>query len=171
MALAAWLGWFALGRRGYARSGCVCLLLCGLALGGAWRHVCWNWFGPDDLGLYASYEPQPICLRAVAIEAPRRVAPRPFDPLRAIPSGQHSRLAVRAEAVRAGRDWQPASGQATLEIDGQLVDIEAGDRLQLSRRSRRRSLRSMPANSIMPSNCVAIANSADCGATVRRKLS
>jgi competence protein ComEC len=131
LALAAWLGWFIFRRYGYVRAGCVTLLSCGLALGGAWQHAHWNWFAADDLGLYATFDPQPICLRAVALSSPRRVAAKPFDPLSAMPSAQRSRLELRAEAVRAGRDWLPATGLATLEIDGELVGIEAGDQLQL----------------------------------------
>ena len=83
-----------------------------------------------------------------------------------MPSGQHSRFALQAEAVRVGHDWQPAAGRAPIEIDGELFDIEAGDRLQLYTQISAPVPRIKPANSITPTNCEAIVNSADCGATI-----
>jgi competence protein ComEC len=54
-----------------------------------------------------------------------------FNPLRAIPVGDRERLEVDITAIRAGRTWRPAAGRSTLLVDGHLLGVDAGDRLQV----------------------------------------
>jgi competence protein ComEC len=136
---AAWLAaalagcglWLPLWLRGWNRLAAVALLAAAAATGGAWHHLRWYTFPDDDLVEFADDEPQPIAARVVADGEPRRLPAAPFDPLRAIPSGDNSRLEVQLIAVRDGQDWRPASGRAALVVHGHLLDIQAGDELEV----------------------------------------
>ncbi len=102
-----------------------------VALGGAWHHVRWNLFEPDNLGLFARQEAQPICLEAIALSGPRRVpAPEP-NAMRAIEIKDRTRLEVAVRRVRDGATWRTAAGRSTVTIDGSLADVRAGDRLRI----------------------------------------
>lgn len=102
-----------------------------------WHQLRWSQFDVDEISRFAEEHPAPVCLRAVALECPMRVPALPFDPLRALPSGESSRLTVVVEAIRNGTIWRPASGRAEVFVDGHLLGVSAGDQLlivgQLSR--------------------------------------
>ncbi|MCC7474807.1 MAG: ComEC/Rec2 family competence protein [Pirellulales bacterium] len=117
-----------------------CTLLVPLALvGAAWHHANWYCYPSDEIGLFASELPRPICLEAVALESAERVVAPPPTPLRAIPGIERSRLLVRVARVRDGQGWRNASGTCLLSVEGHALWIRAGDRLrvfgQLSRPS------------------------------------
>ena len=65
------------------------------------------------------------------LDSPRRVAAPPDNPLRTRPAGERSRLLVSVMQVRNGQAWRPASGTAELYVDGHVLGVRAGDRLQL----------------------------------------
>ena len=48
-----------------------------------------------------------------------------------IPRGDRTRLEIDVVGIRDGADWQPASGRATLLVDGHLLGIHAGDRVRI----------------------------------------
>ena len=123
--------WLPLWRYNRERCAAVALALCLASLGGGWHHCRFNLFAHDELGLYAHEHPQPICVEAIALGRPRRSPAPPFDPLCAIPRGDRSRLVVQLTALRDGETWRPASGRARLIVDGHLLGVHAGDRLQI----------------------------------------
>ena len=131
VAVGSLLGWFVLWWVGWNRTAGVVLLLAVACAGGARHHQHWNLYGPDELGQAASDSPRPICLEAVALSSPRRVAAPPDNPLRTRPVGERSRLLVRVVRARDGQAWRAASGTAELLVDGHLLGIRAGDRLQV----------------------------------------
>ena len=65
-----------------------------------------------------------------ALEGPRYVPAPPLDPLRTLATTERTRLNVELLAVRKGATWQPAAGRATLWINGDVTDIEPGQRLR-----------------------------------------
>ena len=99
--------------------------------GGAWHHDSWYLFAPDDVGKFAQPAAEPVCLQAIALGALRRMPAPPFDPLRTLPSGDRSRVELHVTAIRDGRTWRPASGLTTLIVEGHLLGVGAGDRLQV----------------------------------------
>jgi len=130
-AVAAWIAWLALWRRGWDRAAGAVLLAAVAGWGGAWHHGRWSLFAEDDLGFYAREEQEPACVEAMALDTARRLpAPRP-DPMRAIPAGDRTMLELAVLAVRDGADWQPASGRARLLVDGHLLGVHAGDRIRV----------------------------------------
>jgi len=126
-----WFAWLFAWRRRNERAACWLLLAALASTGAAWHGCRWSLFDSDELGAFASADPQPSAIRAVALASPRRVPAPQFDPLRAFTSGDRSRVLVRVTAVRAGENWIPASGRATLTVDGHLLDVAAGDELQI----------------------------------------
>lgn len=114
------------------RTASVVLSLCFLTLGGAWHHGWWHLYPRDEIYGLLDDNFQPVMLEAIAIQAPRRVpAPQP-DPLRAMQIGERSRMLVEIAAVRHGQSWRPASGTASVMIEGLLAGVAAGDRVQIS---------------------------------------
>jgi competence protein ComEC len=108
------------------------LLLAGVcALGGAWHHDRWRLYGRDEVGRALDEVTQPLCVEGIALSSPRHVPAPPPSALRAIPKGEESELVLAVTAVRNGQSWQPASGRALLEVEGQLRGINAGDRLRI----------------------------------------
>jgi competence protein ComEC len=130
-AFVAWLAWFGAWRRGWHCSAAILLLVSVASLGAAWHHCCWGLFAEDELGRAAGPVARPICVEAVALGGPRRIAAPPHDPLSPFPKGDESRLAIAVTAVRDGSTWTPASGQALLIVEGHLPGVHAGDRLQI----------------------------------------
>ena len=128
---AGWAVWITLWRRGFDRAASVVLLAAVAAGGGAWHHVRWSVFPRDHIAWYASYDRQPVCIEAVALTCPRRVPAPPWDPMRIIPTGDRSRLDVRATAIRDGDRWLPVTGKVGLSVEGHLLGVRGGDRLRV----------------------------------------
>ncbi|MEN1680942.1 MAG: ComEC/Rec2 family competence protein [Planctomycetota bacterium] len=129
VAVAVWVGWLVCWRRGHDRSA-ASLLLVAIAAGGAgWSHAGWRLFDRNEVGRLAEETSSPICLTAIAADAPSRVsAPEP-DPFRAIPQGDKTTLPLVVTAVRDDSRWRPATGRLELVVDGHAAGYRAGDRL------------------------------------------
>ena len=128
---ASGMAWWIACRRGASRCATGCLLLCCLATGGVWHHAHWRWFAEDEIGRFATLAARPICLEAVATDAPtRRSAPAPTA-MRAIPQGEKTQLQLRATRLRDGDRWRPLSGNVELIVDGHLPAVHVGDRLRI----------------------------------------
>jgi len=110
---------------------CAALLVALAAASAAWHNARWSLFESDNLGAFAAAEAQPAAIRGIAVASPRRVPAPAYDPLRAMGSGDRSRVVLRVTQIRNGDEWIPASGRATLTVDGHLLDVQAGDELQV----------------------------------------
>ena len=123
--------WRLLWRQGRERAATVLLALAWAGIGGAWHHWRWHYFAADEIGLFAHELREPCCLEAEAVTASRTIPPPPYDPLRSIPASQETRLTLALRAIRDGREWHPASGEAEMIALGELPELHAGDRLQV----------------------------------------
>ncbi|MBX3415492.1 MAG: ComEC/Rec2 family competence protein [Pirellulales bacterium] len=112
------------------RAACV-LLLSAAALSGAWHHACWRLFDVDEISRFTTEVAQPVCLEAIAASTPTRVPAPPFDPLRALPSGESTRLDVIVTELRDRDVWRRGAGRATLIVEGHLLGVRSGDRLRI----------------------------------------
>jgi competence protein ComEC len=102
-----------------------------LALGGAVHHAHWRLYPATEIGRFARIEQEPICLEAIALGAPVTWgAPAP-TPLRAIPQGPSSSVALSVVSLRNKERWRPASGRCELQVNGQMTPIAAGDRVRI----------------------------------------
>ncbi len=111
--------------------GSMCLLAGVAAAGGSWHHDRWNLYPHDEVGFFVREEIRPLVLEGVAVTSPRWVPAPPLTAMRIIPKGDETELSLRVTAIRHGQTWQPASGNATVDIDGHLLGVRAGDKLRL----------------------------------------
>lgn len=130
--------WLVTWRRKHRQVVSAVLILSGAATwGGGWNHLHWHLFAADDLSNVLTGDDQPAAIRAIARAAPRWHPTPAYNPLRAIPSSESSRLEVEATAIRDGNRWVPASGLGVLSVSGHLSGVQAGDHLELFCRARR----------------------------------
>ncbi len=122
--------WSWMRRTGHRLAGAT-VLCAAAALAAGWHHWHWNLFETDEVGRMATLQPYPCCFEAVATGAPERVAAAPQSPYRAIPQGEKSQLLLQINRVRNGADWQAATGRCELIVDGHLLGVGAGDRVQV----------------------------------------
>ena len=80
---------------------------------------------------FATEAAQPVCIEAVVRRGPRRIPAPQFDPLRPITASERTRLALRVTGLRNADRWEVASGSVTLDVDGHLLSVAAGDRLRI----------------------------------------
>lgn len=129
-AVAALCVWWQLWRR-RVNWAALPLLVALAATGGTWHHFQWHLFRQDELGLAARPRPQPVALEVLAREPAWQIPAESFDPMRAIPRFDRTRLEVDVCAVRDGAHWIPARGVARLDVDGHLLGVQPGDRLRV----------------------------------------
>ncbi len=133
-ALASWLlAW----RLGWDRLAACPLLLSLALIGATWHHAAWYLFPSDELARFATEQPSPVALQAVALRSPRRLPAPPPNPLRSFGLGQRSSLEVEVTAIRDGISWRTAKGVARLFVDGDLLGVKAGDSLKVFGQLRR----------------------------------
>ncbi|REK05441.1 MAG: ComEC/Rec2 family competence protein [Planctomycetota bacterium] len=130
-ALAAWITWCVLWRRGRVRLAVVALLVSVAAVGAAWHHCRWSLFDRDHVVRLAPPNAGPAALEVLATSGPRRIPAPPPDPLRTIATPERTRLEVDVVGLRDRDLWRNASGHATIYCDGHVLDIEPGDRLRV----------------------------------------
>ncbi len=109
------------------------VLLIGLIAAGAfWHHGRWNWFGQHEIGLYASEDPQPVCMDAIILSEPRFIAPSEdngqLDFAADVP---RTRVALRVLRIRDGRNWKPVSGGLDLVIHAPAEHVRSGDTIRV----------------------------------------
>ncbi|MEZ6073847.1 MAG: ComEC/Rec2 family competence protein [Pirellulales bacterium] len=131
LAVAAWCTWLPLWRRGHSTPAAVLLVVSIVASGAAWHELRFNRFAADDLGWYAPDDAAPVCLDAVALGPPRRLAAPPFDPMSAIPTVDRTLFSVHIERLRDGERFINATGTATVIVDGHVLGLRSGDRLRI----------------------------------------
>ena len=129
-AVVAWVVWWQLWRSAALRSATYVLLLSAAATAGAWHHCRWSLFSADEASVFAPAAPGPVAVELRAVDGSRRIPAPPPDPLRTIAQRERTRIEVEVLAVRHRDVWQPASGRATLLIDGNVLDVNAGDTLR-----------------------------------------
>jgi competence protein ComEC len=127
----AWIGWWLLWRAGRRQAAAIALLSSLAGTAAAWHHCQWSLYPSDHVGLFAREVPGPAALEVCVLSGSRRIPAPPPDALRAIATPERTRLDVEVLALRDGESWRPASGVATLFIDGHLLSLEPGDRMRV----------------------------------------
>ena len=80
-------------------------------------------------------------MTATVLTPPETLPAPPFNPLRAIPGGERCRVEVRIDGIRDGTEWHEAGGRSLLVVDGDLLAVSPGDRLQIFAQLRERRRR------------------------------
>lgn len=109
----------------------VALCLVAAAVSGVWHHCWWNHYPADHLARGFDESRRPACLEVTVLNLPRIYPAPPRDPMRTIPLGDRTQLDVRTTRIRNGATWQAASGVMRMTVDGHLLGITAGDRLEV----------------------------------------
>ncbi len=125
------LTWWLLWRDHHDRMATWSLLFSVTLCGAAWHDLRWSRFDDDDIGRYAAFDAQPVCVDAVALETPDRISAPQSTPLRAIPAGERSRLVIQVTAIRDGTHWRQASGICQLTVNGHLLGVRPDDHLRI----------------------------------------
>ena len=129
--------WWAARRFGWTKTASTLVLLAAAGTAAGWHHCRWSLFDKNDLGFFSAVQTQnaetatPVCLRAVVAEEPSRAPAPPYDPMRIMPQIDRSRLELRVRELRDADRWRPASGRATLLVDGHVLGVHAGDRVEV----------------------------------------
>ena len=130
-AIVAAIAWGVLLTRGRDRAGSLALLLLTASLGGIWHHATWFVVEPNEIGLVLDESIRPMAVRAIAVHSPRWVPAPPPSAMRIVPKGEESELLVRVIAIRERNVWRSASGLASLDVEGHLEGVRAGDTLEM----------------------------------------
>ena len=113
LGLAAW--WVA--RRGRHPSlPLVYLAVVCTALGASYHHYRRNVYAPDDIGYFASADPQPVRLRGVIVEEPTVLYKVQHDPLRSMEPSQPTLGVLEVSRLKQPAGWQGVSGCAELIV-------------------------------------------------------
>ena len=113
------------------RAGPILLLITAAAIGGGWHHLQWRRFAVDEIGRYASEHPQPVCLEAQALSAPRQIPAPPPNPLNSVTRGEQFVIEIQVCRLRNRQSFITASGIATVRAAGPLCEITVGDLLTI----------------------------------------
>ena len=97
----------------------------------AWHSLRWNYHSNQEIGLYASTEPAPVCLDAIVTSEPRMIAPTPDDVLNPIPGRERIKTSIRVLQIRDGAAWKSAKGNSDLIIHSRADHVRAGDRIRV----------------------------------------
>ena len=127
----SWCLWWGLIRGHRNQLAAISLLTSVAALAGAWHHWQWHLFADNNLGFAVQEAPEPVCFEGIALNGPRTIPPGTANPLRTIVRGEETRLEVQIVKVRNGAGWQPSSGKTHLFVEGQLLGVHPGDRIQV----------------------------------------
>src|SRR5690606_8425598 len=93
------------------------LAIAGVAMAAAaWHESSWHVYGEHDISRYAHQHLAPACVEVIARSTPQRVPAQSQSPVRAIPVGERTRLAVEIKRIRDGTKWMPASGRCEILV-------------------------------------------------------
>jgi competence protein ComEC len=141
-AVASLLAWAVLARLGRYSLSAVALLAAVVGGAAGWSAIRSNLFSFDDLAWSLTASPQPVAVEGIVEESPRRLSAPVIDPLRsgaaqAAMQRPSSECVMAVRAMRCGDAWRPASGRASLIIDGDPPDLVAGCRVRVLGRGMR----------------------------------
>jgi competence protein ComEC len=109
----------------------VYLSLAVLALGAAYHRLQREVYRSDDLGAFATDQPQPVLLHGVIEAEPMILYHPPKSPLESMAHDNPTVAVLRATELRQDNGWLPVSGRAELVIAGNPEDLQVGDEIEL----------------------------------------
>lgn len=130
LAVVSLLAWLTTIRRPGRGLSLIYLAFAGAAIGSA--YYCWyrEWFPPDDIGNLASDEPRIIRLRGFVSQEPQIRPGFHDEPLRSMPSMDHTLTVLEATAFRRGEQWLPATGRVRITMNGPCLALAVGDAIE-----------------------------------------
>lgn len=129
--VAALVAWAVLFRKESPRAA-VALWVAAGCLAGGYLHSHRHLFPADDIGHFATDEPQLVRARGVLHDEPTRVWRPRGDPLSSYPRPDPTRGILDVRQLLAEGGWAPVSGLARLSVQGHLDDLHAGDEVEVT---------------------------------------
>jgi competence protein ComEC len=121
-------------KSGRQKVGLIYLWLALAGFGAAHHHWQRDSFAPNDIGNFATSDPQPVRARGIISEEPSIRWQSKYDPLRSFPGLESTRAGLRVFQIMGTDDWIQTSGQAQLIVSGPLQDIHVGDEVEVDGR-------------------------------------
>ena len=126
-----WIGWLASWRFAKPRWASVFLLAAICAAASGWHQMRWSDYPASEIGRLATGVALPVHLKGMAVTSPEFSPLEAADPLATIPQGVSSRFRVRVTRLRRAGEWTVVSGLLEVTVDGHLLGVAAGDRLEI----------------------------------------
>ncbi|MCA9212063.1 MAG: ComEC/Rec2 family competence protein [Planctomycetales bacterium] len=101
---------------------------------GYWHHLQWRIYSCDEVARYltsTSDESIPIRVQGTVVEPPTVRRAGPADPLSTMPVSDRTVTELQIRRVNVQGTWQLASGKVELTVQGHVVGLMAGDRVEV----------------------------------------
>jgi competence protein ComEC len=132
--LASLIAW-ALTRLGRPTNlGLMYLALAGAAFGAVYHHWQRDAYAADDIGNFATTEPQPARLRGLLVEEPEIIWHPSNDPLRSFAASDTTHAVLEVTQFMTADDWISVSGRAQLIVTGRMRNFHVGDEVEIDGR-------------------------------------
>ncbi|MGL6225780.1 MAG: ComEC/Rec2 family competence protein [Thermoguttaceae bacterium] len=107
------------------------ILLAIFATFGSWYNLYWNYFEPNPIALYATTEPQPVCLRGVVCESADHRAAQPVSMGQLIQPEPQTLFLLQVNEIRDREHWKTIAGRLAVVVEGEAALPQIGDTLEL----------------------------------------
>ena len=124
-------GWLLAFLKLRTRQGVVWLLISCGALGAGWHHLHWSVVPQNHIAAFAPDSPQLVRLRGRVCDRPWVVPKKDHGTHSAIPQYDHTQCTLECQALIAGDESMPVAGLARLDVTGHLLQVHAGDEIEL----------------------------------------
>ncbi|HSQ55410.1 MAG TPA: DNA internalization-related competence protein ComEC/Rec2, partial [Gemmata sp.] len=89
---------------------------------------------PDDIGHFAPDSPTPARVRGTLVEEPNWFRAGKPNPLVSVQRGETTLTVLELSAIETRDGWVSASGKSRLTVEGKLVGLHRGDRVEVTGR-------------------------------------
>jgi competence protein ComEC len=134
IAFACLIAWAAVWLGRQSNLGLVYLALAVAAFGAGYHHWQRDIYSPDDIGNFATTEPQPMRLRGIIAEEPEIKWHPSYDPLRSFSASDATHAVIRVSQMMGVNDWISVSGRAQVMVSGDMRGFHAGDEVEVDGR-------------------------------------
>lgn len=107
------------------------VLLAIFATFGSWYNLYWNYFEPNPIALYATTEPQPVCLRGIVCESADHRAAQPVSMGQLIKPEPQTLFILRVNEIRDREHWKAVEGRLAVVVEGEAALPKIGDTLEI----------------------------------------
>ncbi len=119
---------------GRSRIGFASLFVATAALLGCWHHLHWRLYPESEISRILPQDPHgdhAVLVEAIAVEHPTTQIATTPNPMATVPRGDRTSTRIRFSRIRSNGRWRVASGLADMFVEGHLVGVKAGSRMQI----------------------------------------
>ena len=116
---------------GRFRLSIVLLLIAVAGLGAIRHHGVWFVGAPNNIGLFAREEPQPVWVIGTIADRPQLIRESEAESSRPWGSRERSVLVVESRQLRDGDQWLDVTGGVRVDVSGLASELKIGDEVEL----------------------------------------